>query len=52
MSKVFKIKYDDVGYVSACIEDKSLSDVIMCRDCGQVKFVKSISLVGNPRGSY
>ena len=41
---MFNIKYDDVGYVSACIEDKSLSDV-MCR---QVKFVKSMSLVGNP----
>ena len=43
--KVFNIKYDDVGYVSACIEDKTLRDVIMCR---QVKFVKSMSLVGNP----
>jgi len=43
--KVFNIKYDDVCYVSACIEDKSLRDVIM--GC-QVKFMKSMSLVGNP----
>jgi len=42
---VFNIKYDDVGYVSVCIEDKSLMDVIMCR---QIKFVKSMSLVCNP----
>ena len=42
---MFNIKYDDVCYVIACIEDQSLRDVIMCR---QVKFVKSMSLVGNP----
>ena len=42
---MFNIKYDDVCYVSACIEDKSLRDVIM--GC-QVKFMKSMSLVGNP----
>ena len=43
--KVFNIKYEGVGSVNAFIEDKSLRDVIMCR---QVKFVKTMSLVGNP----
>ena len=43
--KVFNIKYEDVGSVSAFVEDKSLRDVIMCR---QVKFVKTMSLVRNP----
>ena len=33
--------YEDVGSVSAFIEDKSLRDVIMCR---QVKFLKTMSL--------
>jgi len=42
---VFNIKYEDVGSVSAFVEDKSLSDVIMCR---QVKFLKTMSLVRNP----
>ena len=42
---MFNIKYDDVGSVSAFIEDKSLRDVIMC--C-QVRFMKSMSLIGNP----
>ena len=44
IKKVFDIKYEDVGSVSAFIEDKSLRDVIMCR----VKFLKTMSLVGNP----
>jgi len=43
--KVFSIKYEDVGSVSAFIEDKSLRDVILCR---QVKFLKTMSLAGNP----
>jgi len=45
--KVFDIKYEDVGSVSAFIEDKSLRDVhvIMCR---QAEFLKTMSLVGNP----
>ena len=34
--KVFNIKYEDVGSVSASIEDKSLRDVIVCR---QVRFL-------------
>jgi len=38
--KVFDIKYEDVGSVSAFIDDKSLRDV-MCR---QVKFLKTMSL--------
>ena len=42
---VFNIKYEDVGSVSAFVEDKSLRDVIMCR---QVKFLKTMLLVGNP----
>ena len=42
---MFNIKYEDVGSVSAFIEDKSLKHVIMCR---QVKFLKTMSLVGNP----
>ena len=29
--KVFNIKYDDVDYVTAMIEEKSLSEVIKCR---------------------
>ena len=32
-------------YMSAFVEDKSLRDVIMCR---QVKFSKTMSLVRNP----
>ena len=40
--KVFNIKYEDVGSVSAFIEDTSLRDVIMCR---QVRFLKTMSLV-------
>ena len=43
--KVFNIKYETVGSVSAFIEDKSLIDVIMCR---QVRVLKTMSLVGNP----
>ena len=43
--KLFNIKYEDVGSVSAFVEDKSLRDVIMCR---QVKFLKTMSLVRNP----
>ena len=35
----------DMTRVSACIEDKSLRDVIMCR---QVRFLKTMSFVGNP----
>ena len=42
---MFSIKYEDVGSVSAFVEDKSLRDVIMCR---QVRFLKTMSLVGNP----
>ena len=40
--KAFDIKYEDVGSVSAFVEDKSLRDLIMCR---QVKFLKTMSLV-------
>ena len=43
--KVLNIKYEDVGSVSAFIEDKGLRDVIMC--C-QVNFFETMSLVGNP----
>ena len=43
--KVFNIKYEDVGSVSAFIEDKSLRDVIVCR---QVRFFNSMLLIGNP----
>lgn len=42
--KVFNIKYDDVDYVTAMIEDKSLSEVIKCR-C--INFRKAIPLTGN-----
>lgn len=41
--KVFNIKYDDVDYVTAMIEDKSLSEVIKCR-C--INFRKAIPLTG------
>jgi len=40
---LFDIKYEDVGSVSAFIEDKSL-----CYNCRQVKILKTMSLVGNP----
>ena len=45
--KVYNTKYEDVGSVSALnfIEDKSLRDVIMCR---QIRFLKTMSLVRNP----
>ena len=42
---MFNIKYEDVGSVSVFIEDKSLRDVIMCR---QVRFLKTMSLIDNP----
>ena len=40
---MFNIKYEDVCSVSAFVEEKSLRDVIMCR---QVKL--TMSLVRNP----
>ena len=42
--KVFNIKYDYVDYVTAMIEDKSLSEVIKYR-C--INFRKAIPLTGN-----
>ena len=42
---MINIKYEDVGSVSAFIEDKSLKDVIMCH---RVRFLRTMSLVGNP----
>ena len=38
--KVFNIKYEDVGSVSAFIEDKSLKDVIMCH---QVRLLRTVT---------
>ena len=41
---LFDVHYDDVDYVTAMIEDKSLSEVIKCR-C--INFMKATPLTGN-----